>query len=169
METAETRPTARRSQGSGRGAPADERFAGQYDLLTAALIGAALFHRFGVPAGALLGAMLGVAGLNVAGREAVALPGTLQFLAFAALGWSIGAGVTRETVTTLQHSLLPLTVVVASLLIFGSLVAFLVAAAGRWARNGRRPVPAGLPGIRAWQLRRGQATLRWLERRGLSR
>lgn len=96
----------------------------------AALIGAALFHRLGVPAGALLGAMLAVAALNVAGREAVALPGSLQFLAFAALGWSIGAGVTRETVTTLQHSLLPLTVVVASLLIFGCLVAFLVAAAG---------------------------------------
>jgi aminoglycoside phosphotransferase len=45
--------------------------------------------------------------------------------------------------------------------------AFLVAAAGMWARNGRRPPPPGLPGIRTWQLHCEQATLRWLERRGL--
>lgn len=95
-----------------------------------ALAGAGLLHRLGVPAGALLGAMLGVAAMNLAGREAAALPGGLQFLAFAALGWSVGVGVTRETIATVQSSLLPLTVVVASLLVFGCAVAFLVAAAG---------------------------------------
>jgi aminoglycoside phosphotransferase len=45
--------------------------------------------------------------------------------------------------------------------------AVLVACAGMCARNGRRPVPPGLPGIRTWQLHCEQATLRWLRRRRL--
>lgn len=45
--------------------------------------------------------------------------------------------------------------------------AFLAAAAGMWARAGRKPVPHGLPGIRTWQQHCARATLRWLARRGI--
>jgi hypothetical protein len=45
--------------------------------------------------------------------------------------------------------------------------ALLAAAAGMWARNGRRPAPQGLPTVRDWQRHCADATLRWLARRGV--
>lgn len=87
----------------------------------AALVGAAVFERLGVPAGALLGAVVGVAALNLVGSlpTAAELPAAGRFLAYAGVGWLIGQGVTSETVRTLGRSLLPITLVVGALLAFG--------------------------------------------------
>lgn len=97
----------------------------------AALVGAALFDRFQVPAGALLGAMTGVGLLNLSATTgASGLPSAARFLAYAALGWLIGQGITRETVHTLVRSAGAVTVVVVALLAFGALLGWLLVRAG---------------------------------------
>jgi membrane AbrB-like protein len=98
--------------------------------LACAFLAAALFERLGVPGGALVGAMVGVAALNLAGRHATTLPGGPQFVAFALLGWAIGQGVTRDTVGVLWRAGLPLLGVVAALVVFGGLVALAVTRLG---------------------------------------
>ena len=95
-----------------------------------ALAGAALFDRLGVPAGSLLGALVAVAAFNLLGRDAVAPPEAIQFLALGALGWGIGAGITPETLTTLRRAALPLTLMVVALLGFAGLLAFVVTRLG---------------------------------------
>lgn len=90
----------------------------------AALVGAAVLDRLGVPAGALLGAVAGVAALNLVGElgPAVELPDAARFLAYAALGWLVGQGVTSETLAEVRASIVPVAVVVVALLLFGLLL-----------------------------------------------
>lgn len=93
-------------------------------LLTTAVValaGAALFEWIGVPAGALLGAVVAVALLNTVGDlgPAVELPATGRFLSYAALGWLVGGGVTRETLAVLGRAIVPVTVIVGLLLVVG--------------------------------------------------
>lgn len=97
----------------------------------AALAGAAVFEALKVPAGSLLGALVAVAALNLAGSDSVAeLPGAARFVAFAALGWAIGQGVTRETLSEVRESFVPLVIIVLALLVFGAVVAWLLTRAG---------------------------------------
>jgi uncharacterized protein len=95
----------------------------------AALVGALVFERLGVPAGELVGAMVAVAVVNLAGRPAVETPGALRFAAFVALGWAIGQGVTTDTLRSLRAGALPLVLIVLALVVVGGLLAALVV---RW-------------------------------------
>lgn len=92
----------------------------------AALVGAAAFEALKVPAGALIGALVATAALNlITDGAAVELPSSLRFAAFALLGWAVGQGVTTETVRTVRVSLVPIVLTVA-LLLFGALLAVLL-------------------------------------------
>lgn len=94
----------------------------------AALLGAALFERLGVPAGALLGSVVGVALLNTVTQlgPATDLPGPARFLAYAALGWLVGQGVTRATLAQVGRSFVPVVAVVVALLLFGLLLGWVL-------------------------------------------
>jgi len=96
----------------------------------AALAGGALFERLNVPAGALVGSMVAVAAISVWGAEIRQLPGSVEFLAFVALGWAIGDGVTRRTLSELWSSALPLVFIVVALLAIGGILAALAVAFG---------------------------------------
>ena len=99
--------------------------------LIAALAGAAAFEALKVPAGALVGALVATAALNLlADGGTVELPSSLQFLAFALLGWAVGEGVTTETLATLRSSLMPVVVIVVALLVFGALLALVLTRLG---------------------------------------
>jgi membrane AbrB-like protein len=90
----------------------------------AALAGAWVFERLRVPSGALLGAMLVVAALNLTRWFPVAeLPDPARFLAFVALGWSIGAAFTPETLSVLRMAAGPVLGVVVLLIVTGAALA----------------------------------------------
>ena len=91
----------------------------------AALAGAWIFERLRVPSGTLLGAMIAVAALNFSGRiQVVDLPGPVRFLAFAALGWTIGASFTPQSLAVLRAAAGPVLLAVALLLVAGALLAW---------------------------------------------
>lgn len=93
----------------------------------AALAGAAVFEFLKVPAGALIGALVAVAALNlIADGGAVDLPSPLRFLGFAFIGWAIGQGVSMDTVRTLRASFVPMVVIVVALVGFGALLALVL-------------------------------------------
>lgn len=94
-------------------------------LLTfcAAVAGGLALHLLGVPAGPLLGAMLGVALLRASGTEADGLPAAVRVGAFIVIGWEVGQGVTKDVTALLMKSALPILAVVLLLLVFGALLA----------------------------------------------
>lgn len=96
--------------------------------IAAALVGAFLFERLRVPAGALIGAMLGGAVLNLAGASVAPAPGWLRFVSFAVIGWLLGEQFTRDTIATLRTATVPILLVVGALLGAGALVAVVL----RW-------------------------------------
>jgi membrane AbrB-like protein len=95
-----------------------------------ALAGAVLFERLGLPAGALLGALVAVAACNLLGHASVEPTKAIQFLALAALGWGIGAGITPEILQTMRRAALPLVLMVVALLVFAGLSAVVVTRLG---------------------------------------
>lgn len=97
--------------------------------ILAALAGATLFHLLRVPAGALLGAMVAVAWLNVV-VEASPPPSLIEFSALAAIGWGIGSGVTRETLNVLSANAAAIVVPAVLLLLFGGFLAWVLTSVG---------------------------------------
>ncbi len=82
-----------------------------------------VFERLRVPAGALLGAVVGAAVVNLMAAEgAWSLPGPARFVAFVLLGWGIGAGVSRESLTALSDNLLVLGGSVVAIVVSSALV-----------------------------------------------
>lgn len=95
-----------------------------------ALVGALVFERLKVPAGALIGAMLGVAAVNLTGLGTVAAPGWLRFAALASIGWVLGQQFSADTLRTVRSALLPTLIVVVTLMTTGLLLAWALAAMG---------------------------------------
>lgn len=91
--------------------------------ITAALAGAALFELLRVPAGALIGAMVAVTILNLTPSAASDLPSVAKFLAFAAVGWLIGEGITGDVLRSLVGNIYLIAITVVLLLVFGGLLA----------------------------------------------
>lgn len=90
--------------------------------IAAGLAGAYLFERLRVPAGALIGAMLAAAALNLSGLGTAESPEWLRFGSYAVIGWILGTQFTRDTVETLRGAILPIAVVVVSLLAAAALI-----------------------------------------------
>lgn len=98
--------------------------------LLAALAGGVVFDRFNVPAGPLIGAMVGVAAVNLLGSQAVGPPPVLRFAAFLIIGWELGAQIERSAVNQMRGAIVPILVVVGGLLATGALLAIILHAAG---------------------------------------
>ena len=98
-------------------------------LLAAVVVGF-VFDRLGVPAGALIGAMLGVAAVNLSGAAAVGPGPTLRFVAFVVIGWELGSQVTQSTLEEVRAAAAPITVVVIGLLVAAGLLGIVLHRAG---------------------------------------
>jgi len=96
-------------------------------LLTAAaaVAGAAVATLLHLPAAPLLGAMVGVALVNILHTSAFEIPSVGKWIVYVLIGWLLGTGVTRETLTQLKSAAVPIAFTVVAFLIFG-LVAALV-------------------------------------------
>lgn len=98
--------------------------------LIAALVGGVAFERLHVPAGALIGAMVGVAAIGLAGAETDGPGTTLRFAAFVIIGWELGAQIDRGTLEAVRGAAVPILVVVLGLLAAAAVLAFVLHAAG---------------------------------------
>jgi hypothetical protein len=81
--------------------------------LVVAFAGAWVFERLHVPAGALIGAMVGIGALKVAAVPAWDIPAAGRFVVYVGVGWLLGQTVTGETLQTLRTAFVPVVVVVA--------------------------------------------------------
>ena len=98
--------------------------------LVAATVGGLLFERLGVPAGALIGAMVGVAVVGLGGFETTGSGTVLRTAAFVVIGWELGSQVTAETIATVRRAAIPIIVVVLGLLVASALLAWVLHLAG---------------------------------------
>lgn len=89
-----------------------------------AAAGAALGHWLKLPAGALICAMAIGAALNLADIARVSPPRLVMIPAYVLIGWRIGLGFTRETLTASARALPRLALASAVLLAFGGLMAW---------------------------------------------
>lgn len=92
--------------------------------LAAALGGATLASLVKLPAAPLLGAMIGVAVLKLAGDITFQIPGPAAWVVYCAVGWLLGQTITAEAVATLRTAAVPVLVAVGLFLVFGLLLAF---------------------------------------------
>ena len=111
-------------------------------LLTTGLValgGAFVFQRLHIPAGALIGAMVSVAAFNLLAKNVPSLPSVFKFLAFAAIGWTIGAQFTTQSMIALKAAVWPILLSVVILILLGGAIAWLL-----WWGAGIDPVTAFL-------------------------
>jgi uncharacterized protein len=88
-------------------------------------VGAAfLLDWLNFPAGALIGAMLAIAGLKLSGVAAPDMPGSLRFVALIVIGWDLGTKFNRELLQAVGNNLAPLVLVVAAFLVMGWVLAW---------------------------------------------
>jgi uncharacterized protein len=85
----------------------------------AAFGGAALATLLRVPAGPLIGAMLGVGLLKASGMATLSIPAPVQFVVFCVLGWQLGETVTPDTLREFKQAVLPIVVCVGLFVVFG--------------------------------------------------
>ncbi len=98
--------------------------------LAVALAGAFALDRANVPAGALIGAMLGVGAVKLLVGSATELPEPAKFVAYATIGWLVGQSIDRSVVHGLARIAVPLLTVVVVLLAVAGVTAFVLARAG---------------------------------------
>lgn len=88
----------------------------------ACLVGALLFEKLHVPAGALVGGMVGVVVVRLAMGVIADLPRPTHFLLYAMIGWIIGQSVDRDVLATLRPVAIPMAVAIGALLLVAGLV-----------------------------------------------
>ena len=96
-------------------------------LLTAgaAVVGAGIATLLHLPAAPLLGAMVGVAVVNIATTSAFAIAPAGRWVVYVCVGWLLGMSVNRETLNQLRRCV-PIVVTVVAFLIFGLVAAWLL-------------------------------------------
>lgn len=92
--------------------------------LVAALAGAAIATLLKLPAAPLLGAMAGVAVVNMTGQTSFDLPGPVKWVVYVAVGWLLGQSLTRETLGSLRTNALSIVGVVVAFLVFALALAW---------------------------------------------
>lgn len=85
----------------------------------AALAGAILATLLRLPAGPLIGAMLGVGLLKAGGMATVSIPTPVQFVVYCALGWQLGESFTPDTMRQFKEAALPIVLTAALFVLFG--------------------------------------------------
>jgi len=88
-----------------------------------ALASAALATVLRLPAGPLLGAMLGVGILRIYALPAADIPDWGRFVIYTAVGWLLGLSFSAQTPAVLREALVPILVTVGTFLVFGVLLA----------------------------------------------
>ena len=76
--------------------------------LFAAAVGGSVFQRINVPAGALIGAMVGVAAVGLTGTATLGPGPVLRFAAFAIIGWDLGSQIDRSTLESVRSAAVPI-------------------------------------------------------------
>jgi membrane AbrB-like protein len=76
------------------------------------------------PAGALIGAMVAIAGLKLSGATVPEIPGALRFAALVVIGWDLGTKFNKQLLETVTNNLLPLVLVVVAFLVIGWVLAY---------------------------------------------
>lgn len=97
-------------------------------LLTAgaAVAGASIATVLHMPAAPLLGAMVGVAIVNICTSSAFDIAPAGRWIVYALVGWLLGMGVTSETLVELRSAFVPIVVTVVAYLAFGLAAAWLL-------------------------------------------
>ena len=97
-------------------------------LLTAAaaVAGAAVATLLHLPAAPLLGAMVGVALVNILHSSVFEIPSAGKWIVYVLIGWLLGATVSRETLSQLKSAAVPIVVTVVAFLVFGLVAAVLL-------------------------------------------
>jgi membrane AbrB-like protein len=78
------------------------------------------------PAGALIGAMVAIAGLKLSGAQVPDMPAILRFAALIVIGWDLGTKLNRDLVGAVANNLLPLVLVVGAFLVMGWVLAWVL-------------------------------------------
>jgi membrane AbrB-like protein len=89
-----------------------------------ALGAAYLLDWLGFPAGALIGAMVVIAGLKLYGVDVMEIPGAVRFLALLVIGWDLGTKFSKDLLSAVTNNLLPLVLVVAAFVVMGWVLAW---------------------------------------------
>ena len=92
----------------------------------AAVLGAAIATLLHLPAAPLLGAMVGVAIVNITPMSAFDLPAAVKWIVYVLVGWLLGVGVTTDTLSQLRTSAIPIVLTVVAFLLFGLAAAWLL-------------------------------------------
>ena len=97
-------------------------------LLTAgaAIVGATVATLLHLPAAPLLGAMVGVAVVNIATSSAFAIAPAGRWIVYVCMGWLLGLSVTTDALTELRNAFVPIVVTVVAFLVFGLVAAWLL-------------------------------------------
>lgn len=104
-----------------------------------ALSAAFLLHWMNFPAGALIGAMIVIAGLKLSGVNVQDMPGALRFAALVIIGWDLGSRFNRQLVEAVSGNVVPLVLVVAAFVLMGWFLAWML-----WKLNLMDPATAVL-------------------------
>jgi uncharacterized protein len=91
--------------------------------LAAAVLGGLLFHKLGVPAGAMIGSMLGVAAVRIVGLEVFEANTGVKFAAYVAIGWVLSQGIDRALLVQIREAAVPIATIVLSLLLLSWVIA----------------------------------------------
>ena len=94
----------------------------------AAVALAFVFDRLSVPAGAMLGAMLGIGVSRIAGWEVLEAPGVVKFAAFLVVGWLLGQSFQVDTLNQLRAAARPVTIVLVTLLVLTAALVWILSA-----------------------------------------
>jgi membrane AbrB-like protein len=89
-----------------------------------AVCAAVLLDWLNFPAGALIGAMVAIAGLKLSGVGVPEMPGTVRFVALVVIGWDLGTKFNRELLGAVTTNLVPLVLVVVAFLVMGWVLAW---------------------------------------------
>ena len=97
-------------------------------LLTAgaAIVGASVATLLHLPAAPLLGAMVGVAVVNIATSSAFAIAPAGRWIVYVCMGWLLGLSVTTDALKELRSAFVPIVVTVVAFLVFGLVAAWLL-------------------------------------------
>lgn len=102
------------------------------EVILGGLILGSLFIYIGVPAGGLLGAIIGVGICNVVLKKCAYLPRQIQLAAQIGIGTSVGLRFTYETLTYFKELIVPMIILPLFMVLSGILLSFVISRMTKW-------------------------------------
>ena len=103
-----------------------------YEILTMGIIMGSLFIYLGMPAGGLIGAIIGVGTGNIITNKCLTLSKNYLLLAQIGIGISIGLSFTKETVEQFSNLLVPVIILPLFMVVSGIILAFVMRVMTKW-------------------------------------